>query len=740
MYARTWLSATVFLRLFLRISHVFDQIRWKMVAEQDWGLPWGAVFLASGAGVYFSLHIEPSIYLISALVFIAFVSACVLAWSVYVRRGFWMGCAIASLAFLAGFMCAQQSAVSVSAPVLMREVPPVILEGVVVRIEPLPVGSRILLEHIVIMGFKPEDTPNRVRLVMRRDFHALPGQRIRLRAGLLPPSPPSAPGSYDFQRIAWFEKIGAVGYGVSTPEFIGEDPSDSVWAFTEVMRQHIGQRLRAGIPGDGGAVAAALVTGERQAISPATIDAYRDAGLSHLLAISGLNIGIYAGIIFVVVRGGLAMVPAVALRWDIKKLAAVLALLATTVYLLISGSGIPAVRSWIMSGVVLCAIVLDRKALSFRVLAVAALLIVLFRPDSILGPTFQMSFAAVLALISGYMILQPRLTNWRARSGGPVSAAWRSGAVYVFGIVSSTLLATVATAPYAIYHFHRLPLYGLLANLVAVPVTAVWIMPWLALALVLMPFDMEALALMPLAWGVDLVRELAILISALPHASLHIPPMTLTALVLATLSGFWLCVWQGAWRWWGVPVLLVSLMSPWVWRDIPQLVVSGDARVIAVSDGEGLILLPGRSGRFTRSTWLERWGQSSESWDRWSTGERPWRCDPYGCLYRHGGYRLALAYREEAILEDCSQVDVIITPLKVSSNSPLRSRCNANRFIDGWTLERAGTHVFYFDNTGIQVRTVVDDQGQRLWSHSQRPALQAKEDETEASVPMVDVF
>ncbi|NKD54381.1 MULTISPECIES: DUF4131 domain-containing protein [unclassified Haematospirillum] len=263
MYARTWLSATVFLHLFLRISHIFDQIRWKMAAEQDWGLPWGAVFLASGAGVYFSLHIEPSIYLISALVFIAVVSACVLAWSVYVRRGFWMGCAIASLVFLAGFMCAHQSAVRVSAPVLMREVPPVILEGVVVRIEPLPVGSRILLEDVVITGFKPENTPNRVRLIMRRGFHALPGQRIRLRAGLLPPSPPSAPGSYDFQRIAWFEKIGAVGYGVSTPEFIGEDLSDSVWAFAETVRQRVGQRLREGIPGDGGGCCGSL--GDRRA-------------------------------------------------------------------------------------------------------------------------------------------------------------------------------------------------------------------------------------------------------------------------------------------------------------------------------------------------------------------------------------------------------------------------------------------------------------------------------------------
>lgn len=585
-----------------------------------------------------------------------------------------------------------------------------------------------------IPDFRFGTIPSRVRLTVRVPAYLIPGQRVRVRAGLLPPPQPATPGGYDFQRIAWFEGIGAVGYAVSVPELV-EGETSAGWPSAEPLRQVIGERLRKGLSGDGGAVAAALVTGERYAISPAMTNAYRDAGLSHLLAISGLNIGIYAGIVFVVVRGGFAFVPAVALRWDVKKLAALLALLATTFYLLVSGSNVPAVRSWLMGGVVLLSIVLDRKAISFRVLGIAAFFILLWQPESILGPSFQMSFAAVLSLVSGYMIFHPYLAGWRASATGPVSAAWRAGAIYMFGIIASTLLATVATAPYAIYHFHRLPLYGLFANLVAVPVTSIWVMPWLILALALMPFGMEHVALVPLGWGLDIIGDLAVFIADLPHASLHTPPMSVLALVVATLSGLWFCIWQGRWRWWSFPFLVVALLSPWIWPDTPHLLVSGNGKLAAVHDGTGLVLSPGRSDGFTRSMWLERWGEGLEQWDRWSAGDGPLRCDLYGCLYRQNGHVISLAHREEAIVEDCGQVDILVPHHKVSSSSFLRRGCKGTHFIDGRTLAREGSHVIYFDKKEIRITTVSAWQGRRLWSHRDIQGKKKEDAESAKALP-----
>ena len=214
--------------------------------------------------------------------------------------------------------------------------------------------------------------------------------------------------------------------------------------------------------------------GERGAIPADVLAAMRDSGLAHLLAISGLHVGLVAGILFFAARGGCALVPAVALRFPIKKWAAVVALIGAFGYLLLAGAPVPTQRAFVMVGLVLVAVLVDRRGISMRLVVWAAMFILLVRPESLLGASFQLSFAAVLALVAGYEALGPRLRVWYGESG-----AARRVLLYVGGVALTTVIAGLATAPFALFHFNRVVVYSLAANLVAVPLTALWVMPWL---------------------------------------------------------------------------------------------------------------------------------------------------------------------------------------------------------------------------------------------------------------------
>lgn len=666
---------------------------------------------------YFTLPVEPGLLCLSFIGFGCIMSILALYRS-YVTGVSPVSHTGASRLFLltSGFLCAYVSAISVvdsSFPTHVTAHKKVVsLTGRVINVTPLLSGHRVTFDSIKLKGSKPIHTSSRVRLIIKAAFDFKLGQILKLRAVLLPPSAPAVPGGYDFQRYAWFENIKAVGYSVSTPRQLSE-PSPILPAISlEHIRHHIGKRFRAAAPGDQGAVAAALITGERQAISRQLTEAYRDAGLAHLLAISGLNIGIYASLVFVVFRRGLAFIPSICLRWPIKKIAAIIALGATTFYLLISGMGTPAQRSWIMSSCVLVAVIFDRHAITFRTFALAAVLVSFWKPNGLLGPSFQMSFAAVLTLVAGYLGITPTLSRWQQRAPTPITAAMRAAGVYLLGIILSTVLSTLATAPYTLYHFHRLPLYGVLANLIAVPITALWIMPGLMLALFLMLFDLEKLALIPLGWGLKCIANVAHTISNLPHANLYSPPMSPYALLIATGSGLWLCVRPGRRKWGACILFCFALLSPWFLEQRPDYIINNKGSLIAVSSNDGLILSPGRYARFARRSWKERWGHSTSPWPH----AKGLRCHASSCMLHRAGQVLFFAKTHRALTEHCAKADILITPIVISPPFMLPAPCRKAEIIDGEILQKNGTHAIYLTQDGAKIESTRAHQGNRLWN------------------------
>lgn len=685
--------------------------------RERWGL-WLAPCLGLGIGLYFALPGEPPLW----VGFLPLGALFLWFFWLWRRNALWAVPLAGAVAVAVGFTVAQLQALHVAAPVLERPLGPVMVSGRVADLEPHGGRWRVTLAEPVIERLAVEKTPNRVRLTLYARGDAVPGGRIAVLARLLPPPPPAAPGSFDFPRLAWFAGLGAVGYAVGLPEVQAAAPPGPLRAWADWvthLRGEVAGRLSEGVGGPAGGVAAALATGHRGAVPEEVIEAYRASGLAHLLAISGLHLGLAAGLVFVVLRGFLAMVPAVALRWNIKKITASVAILAMVVYLALSGANVPAQRAFLMGGGVFGAILADRSAVTLRVLAVAAVLVLLWQPDALIGASFQMSFAAVLALVAAYEWLSPRLSAWRGGARGPLGATGRTVIVYLIGILASTVIAGLATAPFAAYHFHRVAVYGVVANMVAMPVMALWVMPWLALALLLMPFGLDALAHAPLRWGLEAVEVVARVVASWPHAQLAVPPMPVVAVSCLAFGGLWLCLTRGRWRWGGVPVILGAIALPWL-QPVPLLVISGDGAVVAVRGQEGLIHSPGRGDSFTRELWAELWPRSPVRWQAagWDDVGSRMLCDARGCLFHPEGSTLpiALPRHPAALLEDCRDVRAVVATVEVS-----RRECAAPLVISKWDLWRGGAHALYEAASGeLYVESVAGRRGNRPWTGGQR--------------------
>lgn len=680
----------------------------RLLAERERWLLWVPVGMGLGILLYFALPVEPPGWLGTA----ALAAVGLAALPLRHRTAGLMAVAVAAMV-LAGFAAAQLRTAAVAAPVLTARHGPATVTGLVVGIEAEPQGARIVLERPTVAGLAPERTPVRIRIRLRRD-DVLPaaGSTVRLRAILNPPPAPVLPGAFDFQRHAFFQRLGAVGFALDRTERLA--PAAGSWrSAPEAVRQAVVARIAAVLSGAEGALAAALLTGERGTIPAPVLADMRASGLAHLLAISGLHLGLVAGLIFFTVRAALAAVAPLALRWPIKKIAALAALLGALGYMLLVGAPVPTQRAFLMTGLVLLAVLVDRAALSMRLVALAALVVLALAPESLLGASFQMSFAAVVALVAAYEALRPRWAAWRSRAG------WgRALGLYLFGVALTSLVAGLATAPFAVFHFQQAALYGLLANLLAVPLTALWIMPCGLAGLLLMPFGLEAWALVPMGWGLGAMVEVAAAVARLPGASVPVPAMPGWGLGVIVLGGLWLCLWRGRWRLWGVAgialgAVCATLPGPWAAR--PDVLVSADGRLLAVraADG-GLLLSTRRAARFAAQVWLRRDGADAAATEPWPSGgasaDGRLVCDPVGCLYRVEDWTVALVRERAALAEDCARADAVIYAEGTARG------CAAPIVIDRFDLRRDGAHTLHLGNRGIRVDSVGLRRGRRPWT------------------------
>lgn len=670
-----------------------------IVEERDRWVLWVPALLGAGIGIYFSLPVEPPVLLASGLLIVAIGTAMLFR---RVPAMLWFVVVVSLM--LVGFVAAQVRTALVAAPVLAKKYGPVWVDGQISDLSAHKRGQRIVLSSPRVAGLGADETPHKIRLVVgKAEPPPRVGDWVKLRAMLLPPPEPSVPGAYEFPRQAWFSGLGAVGYGVSRVVVSKASPDAAppgVALHITAIRTDLSARVRAALPGPTGALAAALITGDRGAIPEPVVDAMRDAGLAHLLAISGLHIGLVAATIFFGVRALMAFSETMALRYPLKKIAAVAALIGAAGYLLLSGATVPTQRAFLMTAIVLAAVMLDRKALSMRLVACAATVILLLTPESLLTVSFQMSFAAVVALIASYEVLG----GWLAerRLGAPLS---RRLLLYLAGIALTTFIAGLATAPFALIHFSRMVHFGMAANLLAIPIMAFWIMPWAVVAVVLMPLGVAGLALAPMGWGIDALMAVAQLVAGWPGAvGLH-AALPEYALPVVAVAGLWLCLWRRPWRAFGF-VGLVIFLAAFVTTRPPDLLIDGQARFAAMRADDGALhFTTGRTRSFTAQTWLRRGGQAV------AAKNSQFRCDRLGCIWRDGDEAIVFVKDPRALNEDCRIATILISAV------PVRHGCRQPRLvIDRFDLWRNGGYAVWFQEKGLKLENVAAARGVRPWT------------------------
>lgn len=559
--------------------------------------PWVPVFLAMGIALWFGLPVEPSSGL-RIIIGLGMLAAFALAWF---GPGLLHPPAVALALIALGFLAAGVRAHLVSAPVLgFRYYGPI--EGRVIEVDRSGSDAlRITLDRVVLNNVAPDRLPAKVRVSLhgaQRYHHPQPGQVVQVTGHLAPSEGPVEPGGFDFRRMAWFMQLGAVGYSRNPLLLLSEPEPQEQWI--NRIRSWLSAGIRARIPGDAGAFASGVMTGDRSGLSLDAVEDLRASSLAHILAISGMNLAFLIGFVFALFRTGVALIPPLALRVDARKISAAISLVVAWFYLMLSGSNIATERAFLMVCVMLGAMLLDRRALSLRSVALAGVILLLLRPESLYDAGFQMSFAATVALIAGFRaveggILRRRIPRWCAP---------------LFTLVLSSLIGGIATGPFGAAHFNRIADFGFLANLLTVPVMGAVIMPAGAVAALAAPFGLADLPLWVMGLGCSWILYIADLVAGWDGSVTFVPAPGPWVLPVMTLGGVMLVLARNRMRLAGLGVICLSFVL-WTQASRPAFLIAPEAQLVGISGPEGRALSAPRGAGFAARNWLEKDGDSA---------------------------------------------------------------------------------------------------------------------------------
>jgi competence protein ComEC len=674
---------------------------------------WTPVAIGAGAAWYFTLRAEPPPLAAPALTVVA-ATVSVLSARMRLLAG-----AVALVAL--GFAVADWRAERVAAPQISRELSPRTATGTLIAIDEAPALRRLIISLETVEGLAPHELPARARLTWRgKAFDALPGDLLSFRAGLSPPPAPAIPGGFDHGRQLYFQRIGALGYVVSPPVVLArpQTPAGKARSAIENARLALTRRILAAAPGDGGALVAASITGKRAAISPEAQAHLRDSGLAHLVAISGLNMALATGIVFFTVRFLAALIPAVALRYPVKKWAAVAALLVGVLYLLISGGDWSAERAFIMTSIFFIAILFDRRAFTLRNIAIAALVILMISPEAVIHPGFQMSFAAVTALIAAY--------EWQAQRLDPDRSftLFARARRYVAGLVATDVVASTATGPFAIYHFNRAALFGLPANVVSIPIVGFWMMPAAMIALILLPLGLDEPLWRLAAAGAEAVLWIGRRVSSWPNAVQTFPQWPPGALAALTLGGLWLCLQAGHWRLAGLVALPLAAIMIAAARPADLFVSEDGANAaIVLRDGAAPALAlyhPGKD-KFEARAWKEEIGTDADAAPTRAVAEIG-RCDAAGCVARVNNRTIAISEDPLSLRDDCARADLVVALYPVARRQTEACRTT---LVDRRAAWEGGALAVWLGPGGTRIVSVADFRANRPWAGASTPTAGA---------------
>jgi competence protein ComEC len=680
-------------------------------------LPWVPVAFGAGIAAYFAAEREP----VASVTAIVAVLLCVAAYVARKHRAFPV--VVLSAALAAGFATATVRTARVAHEVLAAPAFSVAIKGFVETHEERERTDRFIVRVEEMDAPRNQTKLERVRLSVKKGTAPAVGSFVELKARLLPPMSPLRPGAYDFGRDMYFQGIGASGFVMGAIKAVEPPRAGGIYlryaTAMQDMRDAIDSRIRTVLSGDARAIATALLTGRRDAISGPVNDAMFISGLGHVLSISGYHMAVVAGVVFFAVRALLALFPSLTVTFPIKKWSAAAAFVAAGFYLLLSGAEVATRRSFFMTAVVLIAIMVDRRAVTFRTLAVAAMIVLIVSPEALVHPSFQMSFVATLGLVALVQIGMPNLFASPDNSRVARAALWGGREVVVLALAS--FIAGLATMPYAAFHFHRITPFGVLANLAAMPVVSALVMPAGLLGLIAMPFGFDGVFWRLMDFGIGWMIAVSQWVAALPGAIGRMSAFGTGPLVAMSAGIIAMGLLRSPLRWAGAALVVLASVCA-VTAPQPDILVSNDGHAVGVRGKDGrLRIMQTRKDAFLVREWLSADADARAAGEA-STAEGV-SCDEAGCVVQTGdGAFVALSTSSEAFADDCTRAAVIVTTRQAPSD------CKALVF-DRNVLQKQGTLALYRTQNGYSITATKPRGTDRPWS----PAVPEAEPEAQTS-------
>ncbi len=678
------------------LSDISNSLTGEFHFLSEFKIEWLVVFFAVGIGIYFWLPFEPKLWVVVVSIVFLLLFALRISNSLVI---------IILIMLLSGIGRSTWHSKALNTVTLPKADRAYTVTGWIKAVEKPSSRFRWLIKVEVIEGLNSKNTPKYIRTTVYDNSYKV-GDQIKITSVLSAPPFPAIPGGYDTARAAYFREIGGYGYAISRAqkaEFNIQNKFEKIQRRVAQYRFSLAERILEKSPSDTAGLQVALLTGIRSYIPQDQTDTLRVAGLAHVLAISGLHMGLVAGSVYYLATLFFACIIPLSRRMDIRKISAAVGIFAALSYLILSGASVATQRAFIIAVLVFLAVILDRRAFSLRSVAIAAFITLMWHPEVLLSAGFQMSFAAVTALVVVYR-------NWdkyRSYDHNPtmISRGWKS----ISSLTLTSLVAGLATAGFAAIHFNRMATYGLLGNVIAMPVFTFWVMPAALAVFVAFPLGLEEMPLLVMGRGLEILLELSNWVAGLNGAITYVtsPPAWLIGGYGVAFTS--LCLGRIALRYLAAIIMVICFLS-WLQQPLPNMRISSEGQVSFWQNGR--LLTSSRSDRFGREQFMRQSASLDQEVRNYSEGFAS--CDDLGCLLDVKGKTISVVNHPSEVPLSCHDSHMVI--LTKRSAGPVAKRACEAILIDETSFKQDGAYNVYISKTAIRLKpSITQKRRNRPW-------------------------